>query len=59
MLKEFKGVILAEDMLEDQDKDGLIKIIGSYFYKTHIVSHALMLFLSSCRQPLSWVWLAQ
>jgi hypothetical protein len=29
MLKGFKGVVLAEDMLEDQDKDELIKIIGS------------------------------
>jgi hypothetical protein len=52
MLKGFKGVVLAEDMLEDQHKDGLIKIIGSLFYKTHIVSHVLM-------QILSWLWFAQ
>jgi len=59
MLKGFKGVVLAEDMLENQDNDGLIKIIGPLFYKTHIVSHVRMLFLSDCRQPLSWVWFAQ
>jgi hypothetical protein len=45
MLKGFKGVVLAEDMLEDQDKDGLIKARGSLFYKTHIVSHVPVLFL--------------
>jgi len=55
MLKVFKVAVLAEDMLEDQDKDGLIKIIGSLFYKTHVVSHVPMLSLSGCRQPLSWL----
>lgn len=45
MLKEFKGVVLAEDMLEDLDEDGLIKTRGSLFYKTQIVSHVPMLFL--------------
>lgn len=59
MLKGFKGVVLAEDMLEDQDKDGSIKVIGSLFCKTHVVSHVPMLFLSECRQPLSWLWFAQ
>jgi hypothetical protein len=55
MLKGFKGVVLAEDMLEDQGKDGLIKIIGSLFYRTHIVSHVPLLFLNECRQPLSFL----
>jgi hypothetical protein len=53
MLTGFKDVVLTENMLEDQDVGGLIKIIGSLSYKTYIVSHVLMLLLSECRQPLS------
>jgi hypothetical protein len=37
MLKGFKGVLLAEDMLEDKDKNGLITIMESLFYKTRTV----------------------
>jgi len=53
MLTGFNGVVLAADMLEYQDKAGLIKIIGSFSYKTHTVSHVPMLFLNECSRPLS------